>query len=183
VRSSRWDRRRERRTLGVVVTGRVEGFRGSRVLLGGNLERDVAAAERRLHVLLARVDELVAATAAGPEPVASVRVAEPPRSLDLAEARISTIVWATGYRREYPWLHVPVLDADGELVQRRGVTAVPGVYVLGQRFQYRRGSHFIGGVGADAEFLARHIVGRHAGPARRGAARAGRGAWQPAPAR
>ena len=78
--------------------------------------------------------------------------------LDLAEAGISTIVWATGYGRSYDWLHLPALGADGEIVQRRGVTPVPGLYVVGLRFQYRRKSHFIGGVGEDAQFLAERIV-------------------------
>ena len=41
--------------------------------------------------------------------------------------------------RSYPWLRVPVLDTRGEIVQRRGVTPESGLYVLGQRFQHRRG--------------------------------------------
>jgi putative flavoprotein involved in K+ transport len=92
------------------------------------------------------------------EPIPALELPEPPRSLDLAEAGISTIVWATGYGRSYDWLHVPAFGADGELVQRRGVTRVPGLYVVGLRFQYRRKSHFIGGVGEDAHFLAERIV-------------------------
>ena len=68
-------------------------------------------------------------------------------------------MWATGYRRAYDWLHVPVLDERGEIRQRRGITPVPGLYVLGQRFQYRRNSNFIGGVGRDAAFVADHIAG------------------------
>ena len=80
-----------------------------------------------------------------------MRVGEGPRSLDLRAAGVSTIVWATGYRREYPWLHIPVFDAQGEIVHRRGVTPVPGLFVLGLRFQSRRTSHTIGGVGRDAQ--------------------------------
>jgi hypothetical protein len=94
----------------------------------------------------------------GPETIPGLVLAEPPRSLDLAEAGISTIVWATGYGRSYDWLHVPALGADGEIVQERGATEVPGLYAIGLRFQYRRKSHFIGGVGEDAEFLAERLV-------------------------
>jgi putative flavoprotein involved in K+ transport len=73
------------------------------------------------------------------------------------------VLWATGYRRSYPWLEVPVLDADGEIAQRHGVTQAPGLYTLGLKFQRLRRSHFIGGVGADAALLARRIVaGRQA---------------------
>jgi putative flavoprotein involved in K+ transport len=67
-------------------------------------------------------------------------------------------VWATGYRRTYPWLRVPVFDAAGEIVQHRGTTSVPGLYTLGMKFQWRRNSHFIGGVGNDAAQLAEHIA-------------------------
>jgi hypothetical protein len=87
-----------------------------------------------------------------------VRVDEGPRSLDLREQGISTIVWATGYRREYPWLHVPVLDSRGEIMHRHGATVVPGMYVLGLRFQSRRTSHTIGSVGRDAWGIADRIV-------------------------
>jgi putative flavoprotein involved in K+ transport len=89
-----------------------------------------------------------------------------PRALDLR--RIAAIVWATGFRRRYPWLHVPgVLDERGEIVQRRGATRVHGLYVLGLAYQYRRTSHFIGGVGRDAETIARSIIERRDGLAAR----------------
>ena len=45
----------------------------------------------------------------------------------------------------------------GEIRQHRGVTPVPGAYVLGQRFQHFRNSNFIDGVGRDARFVAEHI--------------------------
>jgi putative flavoprotein involved in K+ transport len=57
---------------------------------------------------------------------------------------------------------VPVLDAAGEITQRQGVTPVPGLYVLGQRFQHYRSSNFIAGVGRDAAFVADHLVRRAA---------------------
>jgi putative flavoprotein involved in K+ transport len=73
------------------------------------------------------------------------------------------VIWATGYRRSYPWLHEPVLDANGELLHRQGVTAVPGLFALGLRFQRTRRSHFLGGVGDDAAQIARAIVARATG--------------------
>ena len=69
------------------------------------------------------------------------------------------MVWATGYRRTYPWLHVPVLDAAGEIAHHRGITAAPGLFALGMRFQYRRSSSFLHGVGHDARYLAHHLTG------------------------
>ena len=67
------------------------------------------------------------------------------------------MVWATGYRRSYPWLQVPVLDAQGEIVHRGGVTPVPGLFVLGLPGQRKRNSTFLDGVGDDARFIARAL--------------------------
>jgi len=151
--------------LGVAVTGRLEAFTGDDALFGGTLVRDVADADHRLlrslalfdaYISLARVD---APAAAPPPPVA---IGAGPRSLDL-RGRVSTVVWATGYRRSYPWLHEPVLDANGELVHRQGVTAVPGLFALGLRFQRTRRSHFLGGVGDDAALITRAIAAKAPG--------------------
>jgi putative flavoprotein involved in K+ transport len=81
------------------------------------------------------------------------------RSLDLVRAGVTTVVWATGYSRDYSWINAPVFDAEGEPVQSRGVTAAPGLYFLGLRWLYRRKSNIIGGVGDDAEYLAEVIAG------------------------
>jgi hypothetical protein len=81
-----------------------------------------------------------------------------PVELDLRRAGISTVIWATGYQPAYPWLTVPVLDRHGEIAHRRGVTSVPGFYVLGLKFLYCRNSTFVDGVGSDARFVAAHLT-------------------------
>src|SRR5262249_43760949 len=81
-----------------------------------------------------------------------------PTSVNLKSDGIATTIWATGYRRSYAWLRLPVLDDDDEILQFRGVTPVAGLYVLGLRFQRRRNSNFIDGVGDDAHALADHIA-------------------------
>jgi putative flavoprotein involved in K+ transport len=80
--------------------------------------------------------------------------------LDLQDRGITSVIWATGHRRAYPWLNLPVLDDAGEIRHRRGVTPVPGLYVLGQRFQHYRNSNFIDGVGRDAAAVADHLAHR-----------------------
>jgi putative flavoprotein involved in K+ transport len=85
-----------------------------------------------------------------------------PLSLDLAASGVRTVVWATGYRRSYPWLQVPVLDSEGEIMTQGCETPVPGLYALGLPFQRQRSSALIDGVGRDAEALSRSIV-RHLG--------------------
>jgi putative flavoprotein involved in K+ transport len=94
------------------------------------------------------------------EPARPVRADGEEGCLDLTSEGISTVVWATGFRRRYPWLRIPVLDEAGEIRHRRGVTPVPGLYVLGLRFQHRRNSSFIDGVRHDAEFVANHLAAR-----------------------
>lgn len=75
---------------------------------------------------------------------------------DGRELEVETVIWATGYRPDYSWITAPVLDPQGKPVHRRGVTQSPGLYFLGMKNQYSRGSSLIHWVRHDAEF----IVGR-----------------------
>ena len=155
--------------LGVVVTGRLRGFAGSRALFAEDLAASVAEAERRMRRALRRIDERIAKTLGhevvpGAEPIPWFTLPAGRRSLDLREAGVTSVIWATGFRRDLSWLRVPVLDVAGELVHQGGVTPAPGLYGLGLRFQSKRKSHFIGGTGEDAAHLARLIAGAAAVP-------------------
>jgi putative flavoprotein involved in K+ transport len=152
---------------GVTVVGRVTGVDGKQVTLADDLVATTAAADVKLAVLLARINEFVERKGLEDE----VEVAEPfapvwpafteaRTSLNLGDEGISAVVWATGFRRAYPWLKVPVLDERGELRHRGGVTPQPGLYALGLQFMRRRKSAFIDGVGDDARELAEHVAGR-----------------------
>lgn len=85
-------------------------------------------------------------------------VTDPIRSLDLAEAGITTIVWATGFTSDYSWLAVDAFDERGRPRHQRGVSSEPGIYFLGLPWQSRRGSSFIWGVWHDAKHVADHIA-------------------------
>jgi putative flavoprotein involved in K+ transport len=149
--------------FGVVVTGRLTGFARRHALFSAErLERELRDADRRLHRVLAQIDAYIAHTgaAAGPaEALPRLSLRPGPARLELG-AGVRTVLWATGYRRAYPWLEVPVLDAAGELVHREGVTAAPGLFALGLRFQRTRKSHLIGGAGDDAARIADAIAAR-----------------------
>ncbi len=80
--------------------------------------------------------------------------------LDLRDAKIATVVWATGYRYDFGWIDCPVLDKQGAPDQRRGVTGVPGLYFLGLPRMHKLKSAFLWGVGEDAEYLANHMAAR-----------------------
>jgi len=151
---------------GVRLAGRAVSVDGASVGFADDLVAHTASADVRLARLLARIDEY--ATAAGldasvgpPEPfVPFVWPAPAPASLDLRREGVRTVIWATGFRRNYSWLRVPVLDERGEIRHEGGVTPAPGLYVLGLYFQRRRKSSFIDGVGDDASVLADHIAAR-----------------------
>lgn len=150
---------------GIVLAGRLAGIDGTRVRFAGDLASTVAAADARLTRLLGRIDAMIDACGLArevlpAEPLSRLWAAPEPDELDLPVAGIRSVVWATGYRREYPWLRLPILDGRGEIAQYRGVTAVPGAYVLGQRFQHYRNSNFIDGVGRDAAYVAAHLATR-----------------------
>ena len=75
------------------------------------------------------------------------------RFADGSVADVDAVVWATGYRADYSWLHVPGVWVDGAVRHDAGVTDVPGLYFLGLPWQTSRGSALLGFVGADAAAL------------------------------
>jgi putative flavoprotein involved in K+ transport len=79
------------------------------------------------------------------------------RFQDGSEQEVSAVIWATGYRPDYSWIKLPILDAHGRLRHHRGVTDVPGLYFLGLTWQHTRGSALLGWVKHDAEFIAEQI--------------------------
>ena len=70
---------------------------------------------------------------------------------------VDVVIWATGYRSDHSWIQVPEAIRDGRVVHRRGVTDVPGLYVLGLGWQHTRGSALLGFVHEDAAHLAERI--------------------------
>jgi putative flavoprotein involved in K+ transport len=74
---------------------------------------------------------------------------------------VGVVVWATGYRPDYGWLHIPGVVREGHVVHRRGVTEVPGLYFLGLSWQHTRGSALLGFVNDDAAYLAERIASRY----------------------
>lgn len=82
-----------------------------------------------------------------------------PTALDLAEAGVTSVVWAIGYRPDYRWVQVGVFDGTGRPTHTRGVTAVPGLYFLGLPWLHTWGSGRFHGISRDAEHVAGCITG------------------------
>jgi putative flavoprotein involved in K+ transport len=147
------------RNQGVRIVGRAIDLEAGRMRFAADLIETTAAADRKLLRLLARIERFVRdGSMSGefddPEPIVPITLEPSATAIDLKAAGITTVVWATGYSRRYPWLKVPVLDDRGEIRHHSGITPSPGLYVLGLRFLRRRKSNFIDGVGQDAEDLA-----------------------------
>ena len=140
------------------MVGRAVGIREGVLHLDDDLAETVGAAQARLERLLARIDESADAAGAPAEAwPAGLAFEASPAALDLERNDVRTVIWATGFKRNYRWLHVPVLDASGEIIHRGGVTPAPGLYVLGLRFLRRWNPSFIDAVAADATELAVEI--------------------------
>ncbi|MFJ6082240.1 MSMEG_0569 family flavin-dependent oxidoreductase [Streptomyces sp. NPDC092369] len=77
--------------------------------------------------------------------------------LSLAEAGVTSVVWATGFARDHRWIEIPAFDGRGYPMHWRGVTSVPGLYFVGLPWQHSWGSGRFEAVGRDAEFIAGHI--------------------------
>jgi putative flavoprotein involved in K+ transport len=157
---------------GVEIVGRLVGVNDGKAQFSGSLRNHCAMADLKLDRLLGRIDRWieqhgVLVRNSAPERFAPTRVAEAPRlQIDLARERIGTVIWASGYRPDYSWLRVPVLDRKGHLRHDGGVVDAPGMYALGLTFMRRRKSSFIYGAEDDVRDLSAHLAAYLRGNAR-----------------
>ena len=76
---------------------------------------------------------------------------------DGSELSVDAVIWASGFGLDHTWIELPVTDDTGQLIHRRGVTEIPGLYFLGLPWQHTRGSALLGWVKDDAEYIAEQI--------------------------
>jgi putative flavoprotein involved in K+ transport len=148
---------------GVAIVGRLAAVRGGRAQFSGGLRNQFALADLKMNRLLDTFDEWARSQGCdaevGPrERFEATRAPVKPRlDLDLAGGEIRSIVWATGFRPDYSWLEVPVLDRKGYLRHDGGVVDAPGLYAIGLPVLRRRKSSFIHGAEDDARDLVEHL--------------------------
>jgi putative flavoprotein involved in K+ transport len=169
--------------MGVRLVGRLAAVRDGRALFSGGLRNLFALADLKMERLLdtfdawakhehrhedirlrqrLRRDRLKVRSDWGePERYEPTRVPDSsPLQIDLRSGEIRSIVWCTGFRPDYSWLHVPVLDDKGYLRHDGGVvTDSPGLYALGLPVLRRRKSTFIHGIEDDAREVIAHLAG------------------------
>jgi len=167
--------------MGVKLVGRWAAIRDGRALFSGGLRNVCSLADLKMGRLLGVFDDWASARGIEadvdpPERLAPTQMPPAPGlQLDLTSGEIGTVIWATGFRPDYRWLKVPVLDSKGHLRHNGGVVIdSPGLYALGLPVLRRRKSTFIHGIEDDAreviEQLARSLANGSVGPALRSGA-------------
>jgi len=150
---------------GMTLVGRTESFKDGVLHFATDLADNIAHGDTNYLSVLDEADAYIARNGLDLAPEPEARnidpdpkcVTDPVLQLNLAEAGVTSIIWATGFAVDYSWLKVDACDENGKPKHHRGISAEPGVYFLGLPWQSRRGSSFIWGVWHDAKFLADQI--------------------------
>jgi putative flavoprotein involved in K+ transport len=155
---------------GIVLLGHLQGMKDSDLILADDLEQHLAKGDESFENFTKAVDEYV--TKNGLEVpqeeqskvslIIRKEISTLVSQINLKDAGVSAIVWASGFRCDFDWMKMPIFDDGGEPVHRRGVTQLPGIYFLGLRWLYKRKSAFLlrAGPAEDADYLAEQIVAR-----------------------
>jgi putative flavoprotein involved in K+ transport len=147
---------------GMKLYGRMTGFADGKLTFAGDLENNLDAADASYKNICATIDKHIAANQInapdGHRTLPCWRPEWPVRNLDPVAQGITSIIWATGFRADWSWIDLPIFDGAGYPTHTRGVTSMPGVYVLGLPWLYTWGSGRFVGVGRDAGYLAERIT-------------------------
>ena len=151
---------------GMKLVGRTESYNNGTLHFADDLADNINAGDANYLSVLDEADAYIArngldlpeepaARQIGPDPDC---MTHPLRELDLAQAGVGVILWATGFAQDYSWLQLDVFDDNGKPRHQRGVSPEAGIFFLGLPWQSRRGSSFIWGVWHDAKHVADQIV-------------------------
>jgi putative flavoprotein involved in K+ transport len=160
---------------GMVLHGRLRDITDGTLHFADDLAASLDGADRVYNGICDLIDKHIAAQGiAAPPPARYTPVwqpGEPSLVLHALAAGIGSVIWSTGFRSDWSWVDLPIFDGAGYPTHRRGITAQPGLYVLGLPWLYTWGSGRFVGVGRDAAFLAEDIKARlgHTGAAERAA--------------
>ena len=147
---------------GAKIVGRLMGVNNGTAQFSGSLRNVCALADLKMNRLLDAIDEWVLSHSVlcdAPQRFDPTQVDDSPElTARLDDGSIRTVIWATGYRPDYSWLDVPVLDRKGRIKHDGGVVDAPGMYVLGLPMLRRRKSSFIHGIEDDVRDLTSHLA-------------------------
>ncbi len=150
---------------GMRLLGRLEAVDGTRLTLAPDLHRNLTEIDAGVERAKKEIDDFIAKhdiDAPPPDPADDPILRDgydvkllP--EIDLEREGISTVLWATGYKYHYPWIHLPIGDEDGYPIHWRGVTNYPGLYFVGLRWLYKHKSSFVYGAGYDAAYVTAYL--------------------------
>jgi putative flavoprotein involved in K+ transport len=147
---------------GMALYGRMEAVSGGRMIFEPNLKANLDNADRVYNGINALIDRHIAEKDIdAPPPSVYAPLWEPEsetRELDLKAEGITSVIWATGFSPDWSFVGLPIFDGTGYPVQRRGVTGIDGVYVLGLPWLWTWGSGRFLAVGKDAEHVVSHLA-------------------------
>ncbi|KXI31047.1 pyridine nucleotide-disulfide oxidoreductase [Paraglaciecola hydrolytica] len=149
--------------IDVQLTGRLMGINNGVAQFSGSLKNVCMLADLKMRRLLGSIDDYIDAKLQGKAPpaetFADTRISDSPATtLCFARNAINTVIWATGYRPDLPWLELPVFDHKGQVKHDGGVAPEPGLYFMGLPLMRRRKSSYIMGVEDDARDITNHLA-------------------------
>jgi putative flavoprotein involved in K+ transport len=157
---------------GMSLYGRLKDIQNGTLIFGDDLAKNLDNADQVYNGICKLIDDHIARNAieapASPHYAPLWQPTEVPAELDPAKSGISAVIWTTGFKSDWSWVHLPIFDGAGYPTHRRGVTSMDGVYVLGLPWLHTWGSGRFVGVGRDAAFIAEQIAAEAAPKAHTG---------------
>ena len=150
-----------------MILGRLLDLEGSTLILGDEAAAHARFADEFSQRLKGDIDAYLVKAGITPPPLEEdladapdpqAECASPLRRLNLREAKVSTVIWATGFTGDFSWIHLPVLDAEGKPIHQQGVSPVRGLYFIGFPWLISRKSGIIYGIEEDAQYISNVIA-------------------------
>lgn len=156
--------------MGITLVGLTQSCQDGVITFAEGLPQNIAEGDQAYFDVLREADAYIERNGLPfpPEPEAWNLLPDPEclknpiLSLDLNQAGITTIIWATGFQFDYGWLKVNAFNDKGQPLHKRGISAESGIYFVGLPNLVNRASSFIYGVWHDAKYIADHIAMQNA---------------------
>jgi putative flavoprotein involved in K+ transport len=152
---------------GAVILGRVVDVEGSHMILNDDAAANVHFADNFSQRIKDDIDAYLLRSGIAPPPLMEdpadvpdlkADCVSPLRRLNLRQAKVSAVIWSTGFTSDFSWIHLPVLDAEGRPIFQRGISPVRGLYFIGFPWLSSRKSGIIYGIDEDAHYIADAIL-------------------------
>jgi putative flavoprotein involved in K+ transport len=152
---------------GAVILGRLVDLEGNTLVLSDEAAAHVRFADEFSQRMKDNIDAYLMKAQITPPafqedpadaPDAQAACVSPLRRLDLRLAKVSAVIWATGFTGDFSWIHLPVLDAEGKPIHKQGISSLPGLYFIGFPWLISRKSGILYGIREDAQFIADAIA-------------------------